>query len=228
MSETSYRPDYAPYAIWSLRQSPVPTTMHNLVTSIATSGSIQSSLIVSEGFSLIAIGLTSTQAGTLSVQRYLDAGGAVTQGSAISVNLSAGIAANLDVMDGKAFASFKITVTNASASTAATLSNIAVLLQASDQTGTDNSADGSTALAVGGAAQSLFSGTPPSSGFAIYNPDPTEYLWVSDSTTAALNGTGSIPVPPLAGYETPAAYRPLGAVSVIAATTGHKITARRW
>jgi hypothetical protein len=30
------------------------------------------------------------------------------------------------------------------------------------------------------------------------------------------------------GYETPSGYKPFGAVSVYGATTGHKITARKW
>jgi hypothetical protein len=89
--------------------------------------------------------------------------------------------------------------------------------------------DGSTTIAAGGTAQNLFSGNTPANGFAVYNPDASEALWVSDSATAAANATGSIYIAPLGGYETPSrGCRPLGPVSVIGATTGHKITARTW
>jgi hypothetical protein len=91
------------------------------------------------------------------------------------------------------------------------------------------SLDGSTTIATGGTAQNLFSGNTPANGFAVFNPDASEAMWVSDSHTAAANNTGSIYIAPLGGYETPArGYRPIGPVSVIAATTGHKITARQW
>jgi hypothetical protein len=91
------------------------------------------------------------------------------------------------------------------------------------------SADGSTTITTGGTAQNLFSGNTPANGWAVYNPDASEALWVSDSTTAAANAVGSIYIPALGGYETPhRGYRPLGPVSIVGATTGHKITARRW
>lgn len=90
------------------------------------------------------------------------------------------------------------------------------------------SQDGSTTITTGGTAQNLFSGNTPANGWAVFNPDASEALWVSDTTTAALNGTGSIYISPLGGYETAQKYRPIGPVSVIGATTGHKITARRW
>jgi hypothetical protein len=90
-------------------------------------------------------------------------------------------------------------------------------------------ADGSTTVISGGVAQNLFSGTTPTNGFEICNPDASEDLWVSDSTTAAANNTGSYRVAANGGtYTTPNGYKPIGAVSIIGATTGHKITARRW
>ena len=228
MADTSYNPSYAPYANWAVRQAPVPATVHNLPSSIAASGSVQTSLIVTEGFGLISAGLTASQNGTLSIQRYLDAGGTVAQGAAISVALNANAPANLDVLDGKPFAAFKLTVTNGAASVS-NLTNFALLLQIGDQINTDNAVDGSTTITTGGTAQNLFGGTPPANGFAIYNPDSTNDLWVSDSATAAVNGVGSVRIAANGGgYETPAGYRPLGAVSILSAATGAKITARRW
>lgn len=228
MTDTSYNPSFAPYAGWAVRQAPVPATVHNLPSTIAAGSQAQSSLIVTEGFALISAGVTSSQPGTMSVQRYLDAGGTVVQGAAIEVPLAANTPANLDVMDGRPFAALKLTITNAAGSTA-TLSNFALLLQASDQSDKDNAVDGSTTIATGGAAQNLFGGTIPTNGFAIYNPDPSNDLWVSDSATAAANGQGSIRVVANGGgYETPSGYRPLGIVSIVGAVTGQKITAKRW
>lgn len=228
MVDTSYNSNFAPYANWMVRQAPVPQTVHNLPSSIAASSQVQSSLIATEGFSLIAAGITASQAGVMSIQRYLDAGGTVTQGPAVQVSLAAGVAANLDILDGLIFAAIKLTVTNTSGSVS-NLTNFALVLQASDLASRDNAVDGSTTITTGGTAQNLFGGTVPSNGFAIYNPDPTNDLWVSDSATALANGLGSIRVVANGGgYETPAGYRPLGTVSIVGAVTGQKITARRW
>ncbi len=88
---------------------------------------------------------------------------------------------------------------------------------------------GDTTITAGGVAQNLFAGVTPTNGWAVYNPDPSEDLWVSDSTTAAPNASGSIRVAANGGgYETPLGYAPVGAVSIYGATTGHKITARKW
>lgn len=88
--------------------------------------------------------------------------------------------------------------------------------------------DGSTTITTGGTAQNLFSGNTPANGYGVFNPDASQALWVSDSATAAANGTGSIYIAPLGGYETSKHQRPLGPVSVIGATTGQKVTARKW
>ena len=39
MTDTSYNPNFAPYPAWSVRQAPVPATVHNMPSSIAGSGS---------------------------------------------------------------------------------------------------------------------------------------------------------------------------------------------
>ena len=89
--------------------------------------------------------------------------------------------------------------------------------------------DGSTTITLGGTAQTLFAGTTPTNGYEICNPDATYDIWFSDSTTAVVNGVGSIRVAANGGsYDTPAGYKPIGPVSVIGTTTGGKITARKW
>lgn len=228
MADTSYNPDFAPFARTSMQQAPVPASAHNLPSTISANSTVQSSLIVTEGFTLISSGIKSTQAGTMSIQRYLDAGGTVPQGAAVAVNLTANTAANLDVLDGKPFASFQLTVTNSSGSTA-TLSNFALLLQASAINAANTASDGSATITSGGTAQNLFGGAIPANGYSICNPDATNDLWVSDSTTAAANGAGSFRIAANGGYyATEAGQKPIGAVSVVGAVTGQKITARRW
>jgi hypothetical protein len=88
---------------------------------------------------------------------------------------------------------------------------------------------GDTTITTGGVAQNLFSGATPPNGFAIYNPDPVNDLWVSDSTTAAANTAGSIRVAANGGgYESPQRYKPVGAISIVGAVSGQQITARKW
>ena len=89
--------------------------------------------------------------------------------------------------------------------------------------------DGSTTITTGGIAQNLFNGIKPANGFAIYNPDASNDLWISDSTTAVANGTGCIRVAANGGgYETPTYVRPVGIVSIVGASTGQKIPAKSW
>lgn len=90
-----------------------------------------------------------------------------------------------------------------------------------------SSGDGT--ITAGGTAQNLFSGATPPTGWAVYNPDPSEDCWASDSATAAANAQGSIRIAANGGgYETPIRYKPSHAVSIVCATTGHKLTARQW
>ncbi len=100
-----------------------------LSTSVAASGNNTSNLIQSNGYGAFAVGVTSSQAGTLTVQRYLDAAGTVPQGSVLTATLVAGTAAVVNATDGVPFGSFTISVSNTGTS-AATLSNVGALLQA--------------------------------------------------------------------------------------------------
>jgi hypothetical protein len=227
-SETSRNPGYAPFAQWSAQQAPVPQAVHNLPATIAASGNVNTSLIKTDGYTLISAGVTLTQNGTMSIQRYLDDGGTQTQGAAISVPVVAGIASNLDVLDGKPFASFVLTVTNGAASVA-TISGFALLLQTSAANPVDTAVDGSSTITVGGTAQNLFGGAVPANGFFIANPDAINDVWIALGTTAISNGQGSIRVAANGGYyASEASMKPWQAISVVGAVTGQKFTAARW
>ncbi|MFA4994205.1 MAG: hypothetical protein WC521_02750 [Bdellovibrionales bacterium] len=227
-TETSRNADYAPFSATFRLQAPVPQTTHNLPASIPANNSVQTSLIRTGGYSLISAGITATQAGTLSIQRYLDDGGTQVQGAPISIPLAANTPSNLDVLDGLPFASFILTAANGTASVS-TITGFALLLQSSDANNSNTATDASGTITTGGTAQTLFGGIVPSNGFAVYNPDATNDLWISDTVTALANGTGSIRVVANGGgFETPPFCKPCGVVSIVGATTGQKFTARRW
>lgn len=88
---------------------------------------------------------------------------------------------------------------------------------------------GDASIATGGTAQTLFGGATPVNGWAIDNPNVSDDLWCSDSTTAAINGQGSYRIAANGGgHETPQLYKPVGPLSCVGPVTGDKITARRW
>lgn len=102
-----------------------------LNASVPATGGLPGSVIVSNGWKLFSVGLKSTQAGQISIQRFLDLAGTVPQGAAVTVALTANTAAYATVgTDGLPFASVQVTVTNSGGS-AATLSNVQGLFQAS-------------------------------------------------------------------------------------------------
>lgn len=100
-----------------------------LSTSIAASGTNLSNLIVSNGYGAFAVGVTSSQAGTLTIQRYLDAEGTIAQGAPLTASLTAATSAVVNATDGVPFGSFMVSVSNSGTATA-TLTNAGVLLQA--------------------------------------------------------------------------------------------------
>ena len=99
-----------------------------LATSIPASGNVVSPVINTNGNRTFAFGLTSSQAGNVSIQRYLDAAGTIPQGAPLTASLTAATAAVVNSTDGVPYQSIKITVTN-TATTAATLTNTALLVQ---------------------------------------------------------------------------------------------------
>lgn len=89
-----------------------------------TGSNVVSSPILSGGYRTLAVGATSTVAGNISVQRYLDAAGTIPQGPALTAALTANTAGVLNVTDGVPFQSFTVQVTGGG-----TLSNVGVLFQ---------------------------------------------------------------------------------------------------
>ena len=101
-----------------------------LNTSVGAGGSSVSQTTLTNGYKNFAFGITSTQAGSVSIQRYLDQAATIPQGAAITGTLTANTAATVNSSDSVPHQSLIITVNNSSGSTA-TLSNCLFLLQAS-------------------------------------------------------------------------------------------------
>lgn len=118
---------------WDIRAvGPVAQTSPVLApapSTIAAAGQWQSAILPADGFRALAFGATSSQAGAMSVQRFIDTAGQVPQGTATTQTLAAGVAGSVSIVDGLPFASFQITITNTGASTA-TVTNFAVLMNA--------------------------------------------------------------------------------------------------
>jgi hypothetical protein len=102
-----------------------------LPATIAASGNYTSPVLPADGFKMIAAAVTSTQNGQISIQRYIDAAGQVAQGAPLSTAITGGTPAVVNAgADNLPFQSFMLKITNTGASTA-TLSNFALLLNAS-------------------------------------------------------------------------------------------------
>lgn len=112
---------------------PVLMTAPEIVTpptSIAAGGNWTSGLLPSDGFKALAVGLQSTQAGQISVQRYIDnMVGKTPQGAPVTATITAGSPAICNVTDGLPYGCFTITITN-TGTAAATITNFAALLAA--------------------------------------------------------------------------------------------------
>lgn len=95
---------------------------------------------------------------------------------------------------------------------------------ASSNSGAGSPTDRSVALTLGNTAQQLMAANTSRKKYRIQNIDTSiiEDIWVNDvGGTAAANTIGSLRIQSGAYFETEST----SAVSVVAATTGHKITA---
>lgn len=110
------------------------------------------------------------------------------------------------------------------------------LAQAQDGGGPVLPQDCSGAITTGGTAQNAFTAAFTTRGFTIANIDTTEVMWISFTGTATAGAAGSYPLAPatattfagLSTYSSPSGFRMATALSVVAATTGHKFTCTRW
>ena len=100
--------------------------------------------------------------------------------------------------------------------------------------------DCSISLTTGGTAQNIIAASATLHGFTISNIDTSagsgEPVWISFTGTAAASTAGSYPLAAptattfanLSSYTTPLGFGVNHAISVVAATTGHKISCTQW
>lgn len=96
--------------------------------------------------------------------------------------------------------------------------------------------DCSGSVTTGNTAQNAFTAQTTLHGFTIVNIDTTEPLWISFTTTAAASTAGSYPLQAATAttfaspgsFTTPMGFGANHALSVIAATTGHKWSCTWW
>lgn len=123
------------------------------------------------------------------------------------------------------------TVLAASTAAAATSKPAVVALHPSSPlpASASSSTDRSTTVTTGGTAQQLMASNSSRKGCFIQNPSAaTESLWISELTTAVA-ASPSIEIAAGASVQFDAGgYVPTGAISVIGATSTHKICAREW
>lgn len=88
-----------------------------LPATIPATGNV-SGTVSTQGFTRGAVGVKSTQAGVLTVQRCLDSAGAFPIGAALTTNLTANTEASVNWTDGAPSNFISVTVTNTSGSVA--------------------------------------------------------------------------------------------------------------
>jgi hypothetical protein len=94
--------------------------------------------------------------------------------------------------------------------------------------------DCSGTVAVGGTAVNAFGVSSGRRAFQIANIDTSEVMWISFTGTAVAGAVGSFPLAPatvttfagLSSYYSPFGFNT--ALSVVAATSGHKFSCTRW
>jgi hypothetical protein len=163
-------------------------------------------------------------------------GGAVTIADGADVTL--GAKADAAAADGAATASLiavlKGVLTAAQASVPAGSNNIGNVNSASNVTLTDCSGT----IATGGTAQNAFTAQTTLHGFHIENIDASagsgEPMWINETGTAAAATVGSdpLPAPSATTFTGMGSYYTVNgnnhAVSIVAATTGHKYSCKWW
>jgi hypothetical protein len=101
----------------------------NSPTTILTAGTFTTNTIVSNGYKVIAVGVTSSGSGALNIQRYLDREGTIPVIAVSTTPLVAATPLVVIINDTTPFASFSIVITNTQGSTV-TITKFFCLLQA--------------------------------------------------------------------------------------------------
>lgn len=106
--------------------TPANSTIAAFPATLAGGGTWLSGVVVNYGFPNLLATILSTQAGTITIQRYADLVGNIPVGGAVSATITANTQAYTAATDGLPYLAFQVTITNSSGSTA-TLSKGAVV-----------------------------------------------------------------------------------------------------
>ncbi len=112
-------------------QFPVPNSALGFVLpqTISNGATFTSTLIVGGGWTKITVGAKLNQTGTITITRYVDSAGTISQGAASTLTLVANTTGVLNIADGLPFRSFTVGISNTSGSSGS-LSILNTLLQA--------------------------------------------------------------------------------------------------
>ena len=99
---------------------------HGLPSSVASTVTFKSSVMFAQGMKSISIGVSNTQAGMVSIQRYVDSQGQSPVGAAIQGTLIAAVPLAIGTNDLTPFSSFQISILN-SGLVSSTLSGISIM-----------------------------------------------------------------------------------------------------
>jgi hypothetical protein len=152
----------------------------------------------------------------------LQAGGTVVANAGTNLNTSA-----LSTSANQTNASQKTQIVDSNGNVIASTSNN-LNVQCANCSGTIGSGTGTQGtITTGGTAQNLFSGATPAHGFEVCNPDVTNDLWISQTTTAIANSGERVPANG-GCYDTPNGMLPFHAISIVGAVTSQQFTSISW
>ncbi len=120
MRETSPSMTHTPVS-----RGPVVQSEYSLADVGLASTGTPTAPIMANGYKNVAVGLQTTVAGTLTMQRYLDQAATVPQGAPLTLALTANAAGTLNANDGAGFQSFTLSLSGGGA-----ISNFDILLSA--------------------------------------------------------------------------------------------------
>jgi hypothetical protein len=215
--------------------APTPTTGQTLPLQLDSSGNLNVNIKAGAGSGGTAI----ADQGTFTQGTTNE----TPMGCLYASSYSAGTSGKSTVVSCTSAGSVHTTVDNTNANGQATMANSSPVVIASNQSAVPTSGavnvgptDCSGSVTTGGTAQNALTAQTTLHGLTIMNIDTTEPLWISFTTTAAASTAGSFPLQAATAttfaspgsFTTPNGFGTNHALSVIAATTGHKWSCTWW
>jgi hypothetical protein len=228
--------------------APTYTTAQSSPLSLDASGNLRVNVVTGGGTggTSSTFGAAYPSTGTAAGYEYLSAAPTLTNGQMVAGQTDVNGNLNINTPSTSNLASI---LNWGSVTTSSSAGSNGVLVMGKDSAGNAQPAAAtnnitptacSGTITTGGTAQNAITAQTTLHGFTIANIDPSagsgEPLWISFTTTAAASGTDSWPLPAptattfaaVGSYTTPPGFGSNHAVSIIAATTGHKFSCVWW